>query len=152
MDAFRHTVDISAPPERVWTVMADVDRWREWTPSIASIRRRSSDPLEVGQWALVRQPRLPPALWRVTSVEQGRAFTWVSSGPGFRVTGIHALEPLPAGTRVTLAIEIRGLLGPLLARLTGTLTDRYITLEAAGLKRRCESPADPNPIPGPHDH
>ena len=151
MNAFRITVDISAPLGRVWAIMAEVERWPEWTPSITSIRRRATGPLAVGQRAVVRQPRLPPALWRVTSVEPERSFTWVSSGPGFRVTGIHAVEPLPGGTQATLAIEITGLLGPLLARLTGKLTDRYIALEAAGLKRRSEANADPNPIPGPHD-
>ena len=145
------TVDISAPLERVWAILANVDRWHEWTPTITSIHRRASGPLALGQVALIRQPRLPPALWRVTTLEAGRAFTWASSGPGFRVTGLHALEPMPDGTRVTLAIEITGLLGPLLARLTGKQTDRYIALEAAGLKRRSEAQADPNPIPGPHD-
>ncbi|MFI5210450.1 MAG: hypothetical protein ACHQ2E_08400 [Gemmatimonadales bacterium] len=63
----------------------------------------------------------------------------------------RAERVLPGGTRATLAIEITGVLGPLLARLTGKQTDRYIALEAAGLRRRSEAQADPNPIPGPHD-
>jgi len=152
VNSHRVTVEISVPPERVWAVMAEVERWPEWTPSVSRIRRRATGPLAVGQWVLVRQPRLPPALWRVDRLEPGQAFTWVSSGPGFRVAGIHALEPLPDGTRVTLAIEITGPLGPLLARLTRKLTERYMALEAAGLKRRSEAQADPNPTPGLHDH
>lgn len=143
MDRFASVVQIEAPPTQVWAVMADVDRWHEWTPTITSVRRHGRGPLAVGQWALVRQPRLPPALWRVVSVDPGHQFTWVSSGPGFRVTGSHAVGSAPAGTRVTLAIEIEGLFGPLLARLTGKLTDRYVALEGASLKKRCESPKDP---------
>jgi carbon monoxide dehydrogenase subunit G len=143
MDRFSAVVEIDAPPDQVWAVMSDVDRWHEWTPTIIRVRRRGSGPLAVGQWALVRQPRLPPALWRVVSLDPGRGFSWVSSGPGFRVTGSHAVESAPAGTRVTLALEIEGIFGPLMARLTGKLTEQYVALEGASLKKRCEMQRDP---------
>jgi uncharacterized protein YndB with AHSA1/START domain len=37
MRTFRIGVDIGAPPERVWQVMNEVDRWHEWTKSVRSI-------------------------------------------------------------------------------------------------------------------
>ena len=39
MAVFSTTIDIDAPPARVWQVMSDVERWHEWTPSITSIQR-----------------------------------------------------------------------------------------------------------------
>ena len=69
------TIAIDAPTERVAEVMCDVEHWHEWTPSITSITRLGSGPFIVGSRALVRQPRLPPAVWTVTAIdpEIGRA-------------------------------------------------------------------------------
>ncbi|MSU59740.1 MAG: hypothetical protein EXS35_16495 [Pedosphaera sp.] len=36
--SFSITVDISAQPQIVWAVMADVERWPEWTPSVGAIK------------------------------------------------------------------------------------------------------------------
>lgn len=36
---FSKSVDISASPRRVWEVMADVERWAEWTDSVRSVKR-----------------------------------------------------------------------------------------------------------------
>lgn len=134
-------VDIAAPPSRVWTVMTDVERWPEWTPSITSVRRSGGGPLRVGSRAEVRQPKLPPARWMVTELEEGTQFTWVSRAPGILVTARHGVEPSGAGTRATLSIHYGGMFGPLLAALTRGITERYIGMEAEGLKRRAEAPA-----------
>ena len=141
MRRFSITTEIAAPAERVWQVMSDVDRWHEWTPSIISIRRLAGAPLAVGTRAVVRQPRFPPALWKVTALEPGRSFTWASVAPGLHVVGHHAVEPAPGGSRATLSLELRGVLGGVFGRLTRAITERYIAYEAAGLKARSENPA-----------
>jgi|SRR5689334_14190231 len=138
MKTFSTSIDINASPERVWPIMSDVERWHEWTASITSIKKTDAGPLRVGSTATVRQPKLPPAKWRVTQLEPNKGFTWISTGPGVLVTGRHMIEPTAAGSRVTLAVEYSGALGAVLAWLTGSLNDRYIALEAAGLKRKSE--------------
>ncbi len=138
---FSTAIDIAAPPSRVWPVMRDVERWHEWTPSIRSIERLDGGPFAPGSRARVRQPKLPPAVWQVTDLSENRSFTWVSRAPGLLVTGVHAIEATPSGSRVILSIAYGGLMGGLLAWLTRGLNQRYIDLEAAGLKRRCEETA-----------
>lgn len=140
MRTFTKSIDIAAPAGRVWEVMSDVERWREWTPSITTIRILGGGPFAVGARAIVRQPKLPPALWRVSSVDPGREFTWVSPGPGFITVARHSVAPAAGGSRATLGIELRGPLGGLLGRLTGGITERYLDLEAKGLKARSEDP------------
>ena len=138
MRHFHRAVDILSPADRVWSVMSDVERWHEWTPSITSVRRLGSAAFGVGARALVRQPKFPPALWRVTELVPGRSFTWVSVAPGLRVIGRHTVEPTADGSRAVLDLELHGLFGGLWGRLTNDITERYLAFEAAGLKARSE--------------
>jgi len=131
-------VQIDAPPREVWAVMSDVERWHEWTPTVISVRRTNAGPFRIGARARIHQPRLPPADWVVTALEDGRAFEWESRAPGVRVLARHRVDPLPSGSRVTLSIQYSGLLGDLLGRLIAGISRRYIALEADGLKRRAE--------------
>ena len=34
---FETTIEIEAPRETVWSTLADVERWHEWTASVTSI-------------------------------------------------------------------------------------------------------------------
>src|SRR5436189_4297166 len=105
---YRITVDIDAPPDVVWAVMSDGERWHEWTASVRSVRRLDKGPLRIGSRALIRQPRFPPAMWQVTAIEPGHSFTWKTGAPGLWVFGHHSVVPIDGGTRVTLSLEFAG--------------------------------------------
>jgi uncharacterized membrane protein len=109
MQAFTTTIDIKAPPQRVWAVLSDIEGWPEWTPSVKSVERLDSGPLVVGTRARLRQPKLRPAIWQITKVERGSHFTWVTRSLGLRVTAHHVIEPLKKGStsRVTLSVASR---------------------------------------------
>src|SRR5262245_33021387 len=134
---FSIAVEIPAPPPLVWAVMVEVERWPEWAASISRVKRLSPGPLQVGSRVRIDQPKLPRAFWRVTELRPGASFTWISRAPGVRVTARHTAEAIAIGTRVTLSIHYEGLLGTLVARWTGELNERYLALEADGLKSRC---------------
>jgi len=135
------SIDINAPAARVYEVMTDIDRWHEWTPSIGSIKRLDGTGFALGQRVRVRQPKLPPAMWTISAIDPGRSFEWVNRAPGLRVTGHHSVEPTNSGSRATLALSYDGIFGGLLAKLTAGITQRYIEMEARGLKARAENPA-----------
>ena len=135
---FEEHIDIAAPPQRVWAVMSDVERWPEWTPSVSRLELLSPGPLAIGSKARIRQPKFPPAIWRVTALEPGVSFSWVSTAPGLVVSGQHAVAARDGGTQATLSLHFGGPLGGLWARVTRGITEQYLGFEAAGLKRRSE--------------
>src|ERR1044072_9136329 len=86
MRDFHIAVDINAPSKRVWEIMRDVERWPEWTPTVKSVRLDGGGALMLGSRAMIRQPKLAPAKWQVTDLDdRAMSFTWVTRGPGVRV-------------------------------------------------------------------
>ncbi len=133
------TVDVAAAPDQVWRVLADVESWPQWTASMRSVRPLEGGPLAEGSRVAVRQPRLPAAEWLVTELEEGRAFTWTAHSPGLVSVAEHVIEPRDGGCTVTLRFQQTGPLAGVVGALGGRLVRRYVAMEAAGLKRRCES-------------
>jgi len=138
--AFSVAVNIDAPPEQVFAVLCDVERWPEWTPTMTKVQRLDQGPFTVGSTAEVRQPKLRPAVWTVTELEI-RNFTWATSALGLRMRAGHAVERQGTGSRVELSFRISGFLGPVIARLYGGLIEEYVTTESRKLKQRVESAA-----------
>jgi uncharacterized membrane protein len=138
---FADEITIDARAEQVWAVYSDVTHWSEWTASITSVELLDgATDLVVGTRARIRQPKLPVAEWTVTEIEPGHTWTWVATAPGIRSTAAHTVVPTGDGTcRVDSSLTQEGPLGWVIARVYAGLTRRYLAMEAAGLKARCES-------------
>ena len=135
---YETSVEIAAPPEMVWAVLADVERWPEWTESMTSVRRLDDGELRVGSEARIAQPRLRPATWRVTDLEAGSHFTWESRAPGVRSVAGHSVVRLgERRSRVSLTLDQTGPTATLVRAFAAGLVRRYLAVEAAGLERRC---------------
>lgn len=133
-------VEIDAPAPTVWAVVADVESWPEWTPTMREVTLRGGGPLGPGAVADIRQPRLPRAVWTVTEYEAGVRFAWAAGGPGMRTVGDHRVEPLdPGRCRVTLSVTTTGPLARPFWLVLGRLTERYVATEAASLKADVEN-------------
>jgi uncharacterized membrane protein len=133
------TTGVDAPPAVVWRLFVDVERWPAMTESISSVRRVDSGPLRVGSEAIVRQPRLPRARWRVTEIAPGRSFLWQTSFPGVTSVGGHTVDADGQGSVVTLTLRVHGKLARPVYALTRARSRRYLAMEAAGFKRAAEA-------------
>lgn len=136
MATYATVVRLAAPAARVWPVMADVERWPEWTPTVSVVRALDGPELAPGRRFHVEQPKLAPAVWTVLEVEVGRRFVWESRNPGVRAVAVHALQPAADGVEVELAVELSGPFAWLAGLLAGKLTQTYVEREGAALVAR----------------
>jgi carbon monoxide dehydrogenase subunit G len=141
MPGLQHAVTVAAPPERVWEVLTEVERWPERIPTVDSVERLDDGPLRVGSRTRLQQPRLPEAVWTVTDVDEGRSFTWESRSRGVAISADHVVEPHGTATRLTLSVDLSGPLAPIGWLMTRGLTRRYVETEAASIKRVAEAGA-----------
>jgi uncharacterized membrane protein len=139
MGSVQVAVDISAPAQRVWQVVADVESWPRWTASMTEVKRLDSGPLHVGSRARVRQPGLPALGWEVTELAEASAFTWVTKLPGVVTTARHDISESAGGSRLTLTLEWAGPLAGIVAALYAKRTRQSITQEANGHKAASEA-------------
>lgn len=137
---YRTSIEIDASPEAVWAVLADVERWPEWTNSMQRIEFVEGADLKRGATVRIKQPRLPVMVWEVIDMEPNRVFTWQAESGGMTSVGDHRLLARSA-ERTTAEFGIRqtGALAPIIGLFTAGMVRRYVQMEAGGLKRRSES-------------
>jgi uncharacterized membrane protein len=135
----KDSIGIAAPPQLVWDVFSDVERWPEWTASVTSLTGLDGPALAVGRRFAIKQPGMQKLVWQVTGIEPGSSWTWVQRSPGVRVTARHYVTAQPGGhTLVRQELDQGGFLGALVGRLMVKKTRRFLELEARGLKARSE--------------
>jgi uncharacterized membrane protein len=142
---YRVTATAGAPPAEVYRLFIDVERWPELTQSMRSVRRLDDGPIRVGSEAKVSQPRLPSARWRVTELEPDRRFTWETTAGGVTTVGDHLVESDRAGSRITLALSMRGPLSGVMGLLMGGVARRYAAMELEGFRAAADTAAPPAP-------
>jgi uncharacterized membrane protein len=139
---YETSIDIDASRERVWAVLIDIERWPEWTRSMTSLEHLDAGELRAGSRVRIKQPRLPTVVWQVTELEPMQSFWWTATGGGMTTVAGHEIAARPgdgSGVVVSLSIRQTGPLARVFGLLAGSLTRRYVQLEAQGLKRRCEA-------------
>lgn len=139
-----HTeIEIAAPAEQVWNVLADFPAYPDWNPFIPRI----SGPLTTGERLDVRlqPPGGPGMTLRPTVLEAapGRALRWLGrlGIPGV-FDGEHRffIEPLGDGrVRFIQSERFSGVLAPLLLRLVGEKTRQGFEAMNQALKARAEA-------------
>jgi uncharacterized membrane protein len=137
---FERSIEIDAPQQRVWDVLSDLESWPRRIETVDSVELLTPAPIGAGTQARLRQPKLPEGTWEVTAWEAPSFFEWRQQTGGVTNTAGHRVEALDARrSRLTLTIDMRGLLVPIVGRLYRDLTNRYMTIEAEGMKRAAES-------------
>lgn len=117
MREIRTEIEIDAPPELVWEVLADLDSYGEWNPHVTRARGdlREGESIEITVDRIGEETRTMTV--RVTAVEAPRHLEWVGTvGSRWLFEGrhtfeLHALEGGRTGLRNRE--EVFGILTPL---------------------------------------
>lgn len=139
MARYDRVVQIAAPPAVVWSVLEDVEKWPQWTPSILSVVRESAGAFGLGSTAKVKPKGFPESVLTVTEFSPGRSFTREGKGgAGPRAILSHVIEPADGGSRVTLSMIPAGPAALLVGWLAARMSKSNVGTEAESLKRRAE--------------
>ena len=137
---FEKSIDIDAPPQRVWAVVSALEAWPQRIETVDSVELLTPAPITSGNRVRVKQPKLPEATWDITVWDAPSYFEWTqNTGVTTNVAG-HRVEALGEGrARLTLTLDMRGFLAPIIGLFYKGLTNRYMNVEAEGMKRAAES-------------
>jgi hypothetical protein len=88
----------------------------------------------------LKQPKLPEGTWDITVWDAPSYFEWRQKSGGITSVAGHRVEMLEEDrSRLTLSLDMRGLLIPVVGLFYRDLTNRYMTVEAQGVKAVAES-------------
>lgn len=138
--SFQTKVEINAPADAVWAVLADVLRWPQWLPTVTGVEPLGPPELAAGARYRLTQPKLRPAIWSVVELVPQRKFNWESRSPGLHVLAGHVLIPLSGMSTSSLHnVTMSGPFTGIMDLFAGRLIREYVECEAASLKQRVES-------------
>ena len=90
-------IEIAADPETVWKVLATIDRWPEWDPSVrwvsldGAVAKGTIFRWKSGRWKIISV---------IQNVKRARLMAWTGRMMGIRAVHAWRLEPSGLGTHV----------------------------------------------------
>ena len=137
------SIDIAAPPERVWDVVMDPRRLGEWVTIHREIDRVSDHPLRDG--STLRQQLTLRGVhfyvrWTVSEAREPKLAVWDGRGPArSKAHTLYRLRPHDGGTRFEYENEFKPPLGPLGAAASRAIVGGLPQREANATLRRLKS-------------
>jgi hypothetical protein len=101
-----HTLETTAPPERIWAKMQTVADWPQWDTGLTWAELAGA--FAPGAQGSMRFCRESPRSFLLSDVSAQHGFTALTKLPLAEVRHIHSQETSAMGTRMTHRIEISG--------------------------------------------
>jgi uncharacterized protein YndB with AHSA1/START domain len=128
-------IQIAAPPDTVWAVMADLSGWPTWNSDVKSmafdgrLQPGSTFRWKAGSASLVSTLQV---------VDAPREIGWTGVAMGIHAVHVFRFEPTDGGTRARSAESFRGLIPTLLRRYSRRVLQRGIDGILASLQVEAE--------------
>lgn len=132
------TVTISAPIEKVWKLMSDIEKWPEWNKDVTGARLNGElRPETTFTW----QAGPGTITSRLEAVEENRLIAWSGKTIGIKAVHIWRLDSNGSETIVTTEESWDGILARLLKGYSKRTLSKAIVDGLQLLKRAAESEA-----------
>lgn len=138
-------IEIAAPPEKVWAVLTNIEKWQDWSPII----KKSVGTAGLGQKLEITMigkqegqdgPQYSP---EIIQFEAAKIMRWrAHMMAGFVMTNdkILLLEPTPSGTRLVHKELFSGLLAPIFCSHMEQGVPPMLNAMNSALKQMVEQP------------
>jgi uncharacterized protein YndB with AHSA1/START domain len=130
------TVTISAPIEKVWKLMSDIDKWPEWNKDVA-VARLNGDLRAGTTFTWKAGPGTITS--RLEAVEENRLIAWSGKTMGIKAVHIWRLDSKGSETVVTTEESWDGILARLLKGYSERTLSKAITDGLQLLKHAAEN-------------
>jgi len=118
------SIEIAAPPEQVYALVADITRMGEWSPECFHCEwtKGATGPAVGARFKAKNKGGRGPGWFNtpaVTAADAGHLFAFNRSGPGVgSYTWSYAMEPTATGTKLTESFDAEKPLGPIMTWIT----------------------------------
>jgi Polyketide cyclase / dehydrase and lipid transport len=120
-------------------VLSDIEAWPRVVQTVEAAEAVTPPPRTVGSTVRLRQPKLPEGLWDITAWDPPVSFELTQKAGGVTSVAGHRVDAIGEGrARLTLTLEMRGLLVAIVGLFYKRLTQSYLEQEAQDLKRAAE--------------
>ena len=137
---FEKSIDINASPQRVWEVLSGIEAWPQRIGTVDTIKVLTAPPIDTGTQVRLKQPKLPDGIWEINVWDVPFYFEWTQKQSGVTSVAGHRVDSLgERRARLTLTLDMSGLLVPLIGLFYKNLTNEYMDREAEDIRRAAES-------------
>ena len=138
MATHERSVEVNAPPERVWQIWSDMSTWGDWNPNVSTMDWQGG--LVSGSTGVMNTKAGQHHSMQLVDVQPGRGFALVTSvAPGTKFRFHCRIEPAGAKTKISQTVEVGGPLGPVMGGMLGPQVSKEFGTLLANLARKAET-------------
>lgn len=133
-------VAFDAPKEKVWKVLTDTDKYKEWNPFITSVKGEMKLGAQITN-VMVNQGKETTFTPVITGFEEYESLEWLGSGLGGMFKGNHYFQltqTKEGKTKMLHGEKFSGLLSGLIMQMIGNDTHANFELMNEAMKKRVE--------------
>lgn len=134
---FRHTLETSASPEKIWTIWTDVAHWSRWDTELRDAYLNG--PFELGAVGKLTPKRGRVSTFRISQFNSGSSYTFTLRLPFCRLNVHRYLVSRADRTYFTHEVSFRGLLTFIFGLLLGRQFQTVLPSVMDNVKRIAEA-------------